>query len=102
MRVMVLVQPRFPIPPDLFPTLMDGFADWRERHRGSMEAFEFFAGGGGGFGIFSVPDEATLHRTMVEYPLTPYSEITVRPLLDGDAALEQWRQALRQATGGSS
>jgi len=98
---MVLVQPRFPVPPERFPELMDVFADWRERHRGSMEAFEFFAGGGGGFAILNVPDEATLHRAMVEYPLTPYSEITVRPLLDGDAALEQWREALGRAHDGS-
>ena len=61
-----------------------------------MEAFEFFAGGGGGFGIFNVPDEATLNRIMVEYPLTPYSELTVRPILDGDTALGQWREILRE------
>jgi muconolactone delta-isomerase len=69
---------------------------WREAHRERMEAFEFFAGGGGGFGIFNVPDEATLNRIMVEYPLTPYSELTVRPILDGDTALGQWREIMRE------
>ena len=61
-----------------------------------MEVFEFFAGGGGGFGIFNVPDEATLNRIMVEYPLTPYSKVTVRPILDGDTALGQWREIMRE------
>jgi hypothetical protein len=61
-----------------------------------METFEFFAGGGGGFVIFNVPDEATLNRIMVEYPLTPYSELTVHPILDGDTALGQWREIMRE------
>ena len=60
-----------------------------------MESFEFFAGGGGGgFGIFNGPDEATLNRIMVKYPFFAYSLITVRPLLDGDSALEQWREIM--------
>src|SRR5215217_6188671 len=96
MRVFVLVEPKFFAPPEVFPVLMEGFAAWRDAHRQRMEAFEFFAGGGGGFGIFNVPDEATLNRIMVEYPLTPYSEVTVRPILDGDAALGQWREIMRE------
>jgi hypothetical protein len=84
MRVFVLVEPKFFASPEVFPALMDGFAAWRDAHRESMEAFEFFAGGGGGF------------RIMVEYPLTPYSELTVRPILDGDIALGQWREIMRE------
>jgi len=99
MRVFVLVEPKFFAPPEVFPTLMDGFAAWRDAHRERMEAFEFFAGGGGGFGIFNVPDEATLNRIMVQYPLTPYSELTVRPILDGDTALGQWREILGEMMG---
>src|SRR5215217_660869 len=72
-----------------------------KRRHGVMRVFvlvepKFFARGGGGFGIFNVPDEATLNRIMVEYPLTPYSELTVRPILDGDAALGQWREIMRE------
>jgi len=99
MRVFVLVEPKFFAPPEVFPTLMDGFAAWREAHRERMEAFEFFAGGGGGFGIFNVPDEAALNRIMVQYPLTPYSELTVRPILDGDTALGQWREIMSEMMG---
>jgi hypothetical protein len=99
MRALVLVEPRFPIPPEMFPGLLDAFADWRERHRQSMESFEFFAGGGGGFGIVNVPDELTLNRIMVEYPLALYNHITVRPVLDGDTALAQWREVMREMMG---
>jgi hypothetical protein len=80
----------------MLPGLLDAFADWRERHRQSMESFEFFAGGGGGFAVANVPDEVTLNRIMVEYPFTPYSHITVRPVLDGDTALAQWRERMRE------
>ncbi len=100
MRVMVLVEPKFAIPPEMFPVLLDGFAAWREQYRQSMESFEFFVGGGGGFGIINAPDEETLNRMMVEYPFTPFSEITVRPILDGDVALGQWREVMRQMMGG--
>src|SRR5215203_4264246 len=96
MRVFVLVEPKFFAPPEVFPALMEGFAAWRDAHRERMEAFEFFAGGGGGFGIFNVPDEATLNRIMVQNPLTPYSEITIRPILDGDTALGQWREIMSE------
>jgi hypothetical protein len=99
MRVFVLVEPKFFIPPEMFPTLLDGFAAWRDAHRESMEAFEFFAGGGGGFGILNVPDEATLNRMIVQYPFTPFSEITTRPILDGDTALGQWREIMSEMMG---
>ena len=99
MRTFVLVEPKFFTPPEIFPTLLEGFVVWREANREHMESFEFFAGGGGGFGILNVPDEATLNRIMVQYPFFPYSEIAVRPILDGDTALEQWREIMREMMG---
>ena len=84
------------------PPLFDGFAAWRARHRDSMESFEFFAGGGGGFGVVNVADEATLNQIMVEHPLLPFSEVEVHPLVDGDTALDQWRQTLQQMMGDAS
>ena len=66
-----------------------------------MEAFEFFAGGGGGFGVFNVPDEATLNQIFIEYPFSPFSTIEFRPVLDGDTALRQWQAAVQAMTGGT-
>jgi muconolactone delta-isomerase len=99
MRAFVLVEPKFFTPPEILPTLLEGFVAWREANREHMESFEFFAGGGGGFGIFNGPDEATLNGIMVQYPFFPYSQITVRPLLDGDTALEQWREIMSEGIG---
>ncbi len=89
MRIVVISRPRFPVPPDQLPPLVQGFAAWRERYRSMSESFEFFAGGGGGFGVVNVPDEATLNQIMMEYPLGPFSELEIRPVLDGDKALAQ-------------
>jgi muconolactone delta-isomerase len=96
MRVFVMVEPKFLTPPEMFPTLLEGFVAWREANREHMESFEAFAGGGGGFGIFNVPDEAALDRIMFQYPFFLYSEITVRPILDGDTALGQWREIMSE------
>lgn len=96
MRVMVLVEPQFAVPPEQFPALIQSFVAWREKYRNRMEAFEFFAGSAGGFGILNVADEGTLNQIMMEYAFSPYSHIQVRPILDGDAALAQWQQAVQQ------
>ena len=53
----------------------------------------------GVFGIFNGPDEATLNRIMVQHPFFPYSLITVRPILDGDTALGQWREIMSEGMG---
>jgi hypothetical protein len=47
MRAFVLVEPNFFTPPEIFPTLVEGFVAWRDANRQHMESFEFFAGGGG-------------------------------------------------------
>ena len=95
MRIVVISRPRFPVPPDQLPALIQGFAAWRERYRSISESFEFFAGGGGGFGVVNVPDEATLNQMMIEYPFGPSSELEIRPVLDGDKALAQWQAAMQ-------
>ena len=102
MRAFVMVEPKFFTPPEMFPTLLEGFAAWRDANREHMETFEFFAGGGGGFGILNVPDEATLNRIMVGFPFFPYSELTARPILDGDTALGQWREIMSEMMGEGS
>jgi muconolactone delta-isomerase len=99
MRCLVLVHPKFMLPLDQLPAMTEGFAAWRERYRPQMEAFEFFAGSAGGFGILNVADEATLNQIMLEFPFALYSEIEVRPILTGDAALKQWQQAVASMSG---
>ena len=99
MRGFVLVEPKLFVPAEMFRSVLDGFAAWRDAKRECMEDYEFFAGGGGGFGVLNVADEATLNRMIVQYPFTPFSEITTRPILDGDTALGQWREIMSEMMG---
>jgi hypothetical protein len=69
------------------------FSEWRERHRTKMESFEWFVSGGG-FGVVEVADEQELYRLMLEFPFAFTDEIEVRPVVDGDRALQSTREAL--------
>jgi hypothetical protein len=98
MRVLVFDrESKFPIPPEQLAPMLEQFAEWRERKRPKMESFEFFVEGGG-FGIVNVADETELNRMMLEFPFAFTDEIDVRPVIDGDAALRQVREALAART----
>ena len=98
MRVMVLVEAQFLAPDEKYSVLLDETVAWRERYKGYMESFEVFAGTtSAGFVVIDAPDEALVDRIMFEFPFAEYSEITVRPILDGDRALEQWRELMAAA-----
>jgi hypothetical protein len=100
MRLLVISRSRFLIPPEQLPALFQAFAAWRERYRSVSESFEFFAGGGGGYGVVNVADEATFNQMMLEYPFGPLSDLEIRPVIDGDKALAQWQAALQSMAKG--
>ena len=102
MRIFVMSQPRFPVPPEQLPALTQGFVAWREKYRSVTESFEFFAGNNGGFGVLNVPDEATLNQIMIEYPFGPFSELDIRPVIDGDKGLAQFQAALQAMASGAA
>ncbi|MEZ4529950.1 MAG: hypothetical protein R2855_02875 [Thermomicrobiales bacterium] len=102
MRVIIISRPKFPPPPEMMSPLMDAFADWRARYKPIMESFDFFVAGGGGCGIVNAPDDATLATMMMEYPWSPFSEVEVELLIDGDLALAQYRDFIRQQFGAPS
>jgi hypothetical protein len=73
---------------EMLPILVGGFQQWRDQHRDRMEHFSFFAGGTGGCGIVTVDNEMELHKLVTSWPLTPYSDMQVEILVDGDEALQ--------------
>ena len=76
-------------PPDQLPMLIQAFKAWRNKWRDKMEAFEFFAGRGGGWGVFNTSDETEFSQAMMEFPLNPFSTVAVHPTVDGDDALNR-------------
>ena len=92
MRTLIIVEPG-PVgpPPEALLGILDAFRGWREKWRPKMEAFEFFAGRGGGWGLFNTADEEELSQAMMEFPFAPFSSIQVHPTVNGDRALERVR-----------
>ena len=94
MRVLILDRgPKFPLTPDQVGPMLDQFVDWRDRYRSKMESFEFFINGGG-FGVVNVADEKELNQMMLEFPFAFTDELELHPVIDGDTALAQVREAL--------
>jgi hypothetical protein len=93
-RFVVITRQMSVVSPEHLPAIMERFAKWCEEYEDRTESFEFFAGGDGGF-MVDVSDEVELNRMMAEYPLNPYLEMDVRPIMDADAGLAQWWQVMR-------
>ena len=99
MRVCVIDRgSKFPVPPEQMPAMMDQFVEWRERWRPKMESFDWFVDGGG-CGVVNVDDEAELHQMMLEYPFAFVDDVEMKPVVDGDRALAQAREAMRALAG---
>lgn len=94
MRVLVMVEPRTTPPMEMMPVLVEAFAQWRERWRSKMEAFEFLTQGGG-WGVFN-SDESELSQAIMEFPMGPFSAIQVHPTVDGDDALARLTEVVGQ------
>jgi hypothetical protein len=99
MRFIAITRLISPVPPEQLPSIMERFAEWREQYRDHLQSFEFFAGSSGGFMVINVADEVMLNQLMAEYPFLNYLDIEVRPIIDGDTALAQWWQVMRQMLG---
>ena len=96
MRALVVARNRHPVPPDMLPAIADGFRAWRDQYKSKMEAFHFFVTSNGGFGIANVADESELYQMLLDWPLTPFSDIEVDLIVDGDVALQQWADRVAQ------
>jgi hypothetical protein len=101
MRFIAITRLISPVPPEQLPSIMERFAEWREQYRDHLQSFEFFAGSPGGFMVINVADEVMLNQLMAEYPFLNYLDIEVHPIIDGDTALAQWWQVMRQMLGDS-
>ena len=99
MRVLVISRQKFFVPLEQYPAVMKEFASWRERYRSHMESFDFFTAGGGGCGIFNMPDDTMLSQMIMEYPWGFASDVEMHLLTDGDTALANFQAMLSQMDG---
>jgi hypothetical protein len=93
MRVLVVGTPKFQIPPDQLPSIVEGAIAWHERYEDKFESFGLFPGGGG-FGVINVKDEVELNQLIIEMPFSWFSEVEVRSFVPGVEGLQQLKQAV--------
>lgn len=93
MQALVIGLPKFQIPPDQLPSIVDGAIDWHERYRDKFTAFGTFPGGGG-FGVVEAADESELNRLIIEMPFSWFSDVEVRPFVEGAEGFQQLKQAV--------
>ena len=98
MRALIVARQKTPPPMEMFPILVGGFHQWRDQYRDRMEHFSFFAGGSGGCGIVTVDNEMELHKLVATWPLTPFSDMQVEILVDGDEALQFLTELIQSQT----
>jgi hypothetical protein len=99
MRVLVIGRPRFQVPPEQLSGMAQGALDWLQRNRDSIVVSGAFVSGGG-FAVIDVPDEQTMMRLMMEWPLTPVSDTQVELFVDGESGLRMLQEAMQGMAGG--
>jgi hypothetical protein len=101
MRALVLARTAHPVPMEMASMMAQGFKQWREQYRNKMEYFAWFTSGTGGCAIATVENETELFQMMASWPLTPYSDVQIHVLVDGDEALSFWSNMIESRTAGS-
>ena len=94
MRVLVVGTPKFQVPPEQLPAIVDGAIAWHERYEDKFESFGLFPGGGG-FGVVNVADEVELNQLILEMPFSWFSDVQVRPAVEPSVGWQQLQQAVQ-------
>jgi muconolactone delta-isomerase len=82
--------------PENLPSLVAAEKEWRNRYADRLDAYAWFANGGG-TGIIDVDDAETLFQAINEHPFCPYTKVDVRPLVDAEAAARLMEATLATA-----
>jgi muconolactone delta-isomerase len=93
MKFLVVGLPKHPIPPEQLAGVTDGALAWAQNYQSKLDAFGMFPGGGG-FGIVDTSDETELNQLIIDMPFSWFSDVEVRPFVEGNAGLQQLKQAV--------
>jgi muconolactone delta-isomerase len=96
MRFLVVANNRGPVPPDMAIGLFESFSAWLKKYTANkkIEQAFGFAGEQGGGGILNVDSFDELNAIIAEWPLNPFSQIDVHPLMDLQTSIQQTKQAI--------
>ena len=84
MRYLIDARRMHPVPPEAVVPVMEGFLQWIDANTksGKIEQLWGLAGEQGGGGILNVASAEEADAIMAAWPLAPFSEVTVRSIVD--------------------
>lgn len=96
MRFLIVAKNRNPLPPEMALGLFDAFAAWAKKYTGNKKAEQVwgFAGQTAGGGIFNVESFDELNAIMCEWPLNPFSDTEVYPLINIQTSIQHTKKAI--------
>ena len=100
MRFLLVTTNKAPLPPEVAPSLIDAMRPWLTKHAGKVEQVWSFAGIQGGGGIIDVESLEEMDAFMAEFPLGPFSDITIYPLVELYGSLERSKQSMQAMSAG--
>ncbi len=97
MRFLIIGKSKYPIPPEMAAGIVDATMAWARKYteNGKIEQTWAFAGIPAGGGIFNVDSLEELDAVQSEFPMGPFSDQEVYPLVDLQGAMERMKQAIQ-------
>ncbi len=102
MRFLITGKNNFPMPPEMGSALVDATIAWAKKYTGNgkLEQLWGLAGMSAGGGIANVNSADELDAIMNEFPLGPFTDMEVHPLVDMVGSMERLKQTMQAAAPG--
>ena len=94
MKFLITSNPKYPLPPEVASDIMGALLAWSKKYsdNGKFEIIWSYAGKTGGGGIANVDTLEELDALMTEFPMAPFSEVEVTPIVDLHPSIERARE----------
>ncbi len=102
MRFLIAGKNKYQMPPEMAPAIVDATIAWAKKYTGNgkIEQLWGLAGMSAGGGIANVDSADELDAIMTEFPLGPFTDIEVHPMVDLAGSMEKLKQAMQAAAPG--
>lgn len=101
MRFLIISWSVHPMPPEAVPSLIDASIAWKRKYEGKIEIIFGFAGTKAGGGIANVDSHEELDKLMAEYPMLPFAEVEIYPLVDLEGMWQLRKEVAKARLKGS-
>ena len=98
MRFLVISKNKHLVPPEVLPTVVDAMSEWINRYNDKLEQVWGFSGIQGGGGIIRVESLDELDAILSEFPMGPFAEQEIYPLVELGDSLQRVKRAAQGMT----